>query len=283
VIKFHPFIKKDDNMGIGFVSLVGAGPGDPELLTVKGLRRLRAADVVVYDALVNDALLHECRADAELIYAGKRAGQHYRSQNEINALLIEKACAGLQVVRLKGGDPFVFGRGGEEAEALSAAGVPWEVVPGVTSAIAVPAYAGIPVTHRAAASSFAVITGHEDPQHEETRLRWRALAQGIDTLVFLMGLGRLATIAEQLIAYGRAPETPAAVIRQGTTPEQETVVGTLATISQDVARAGLAAPATLIVGEVVRLRARLSWFDILAHPSEPLAAQARALYVVRES
>src|SRR5512145_2562176 len=150
----------------GFVSLIGAGPGDPELITVKGLRRLRAADVVVYDALVNDALLRECRADAALIYAGKRAGQHYRSQVEINALLIEKARLGSQVVRLKGGDPFVFGRGGEEAQALAAAGIAWEVVPGVSSAIAAPAYAGIPLTHRAAASSFAVITGHEDPERE---------------------------------------------------------------------------------------------------------------------
>jgi len=169
-------------MSIGFVSLVGAGPGDPELITVKGLRRLRAANVVIYDALANEALLRECRADAELIYAGKRAGQHYRSQDEINTLLVEKARAGLQVVRLKGGDPFVLGRGGEEAAVLAAAGIAWEVVPGISSAIAVPAYAGIPVTHRAAASSFAVITGHEDPDREATRLRWQTLAQGIDTL-----------------------------------------------------------------------------------------------------
>jgi uroporphyrin-III C-methyltransferase len=269
-------------MGTGFVSLVGAGPGDPELITAKGLRRLRAADVVVYDALVNEALLRECRPDAELIYAGKRAQQHYRSQAEINTLLIEKARAGLQVVRLKGGDPFVFGRGGEEADALVAAGVAWEVVPGVTSAIAVPAYAGIPVTHRAAASSFAIITGHEDPERAETRLRWQALAKGIDTLIFLMGVGRLPTIAAQLIAYGRAPATPAAVIRHGTTPDQETITGTLATIADDVARAGLSAPATLIVGEVVGLRERLSWFDTLAQADIPVAAPAEPLYVVRE-
>src|SRR5215207_3896354 len=209
----------------GFVSLVGAGPGDPELLTLKGLRRLRAADVVVYDALVSVELLRECRADAELIYAGKRAGQHYRSQDEINALLIDKARAGLFVVRLKGGDPFVFGRGGEEAAVLAAARIAWEVVPGISSAVAVPAYAGIPVTDRATASSFAVITGHEDPDREESRLRWQALAQGIDTLIFLMAVGRLESIAAQLIAYGRAADTPAAVIRLGTTPEQQTVVG----------------------------------------------------------
>jgi uroporphyrin-III C-methyltransferase len=270
-------------MSIGFVSLIGAGPGDPELITVKGLRRLRAADVVIYDALANEALLRECRTDAELIYAGKRAGQHYRSQDEINLLLVEKARAGLQVVRLKGGDPFVFGRGGEEAAVLAQAGIAWEVVPGVSSAIAVPAYAGIPVTDRAAASSFAVITGHEDPDREETRLRWHALAQGIDTLIFLMGVGRLESIAAQLIAHGRAADTPAAVIRQGTTPDQETVVGTLATIAADVAQAGLTAPATLIVGEVVRLRERLSWFDMLAHGQMPAVAPAELLYVVRES
>src|SRR5262249_19137862 len=214
-------------MRTGFVSLIGAGPGDPELITVKGLRRLREADVVIYDALVNDALLQECRADAELIYAGKRAGQHCRSQNEINALLLDKARAGLRVARLKGGDPFVFGRGGEEAAVLAAAGIAWEGVPGVSSAIAAPAYAGIPGTDRGAASSFTVITGHEDPQRAESRINWAALAQGSDTLVVLMGLGRLANIAEQLIAHGRAAETPAAVIHQGSTPDQETVVGTL--------------------------------------------------------
>jgi uroporphyrin-III C-methyltransferase len=270
-------------MSIGFVSLVGAGPGDPELITVKGLRRLRAADVVIYDALANEALLRECRADAELIYAGKRAGQHYRSQDAINALLLEKARAGLLVVRLKGGDPFVFGRGGEEAAMLAAAGIAWEVVPGVSSAVAVPAYAGIPVTDRARASSFAVITGHEDPDRAATRLHWHALAQGIDTLVFLMGVGRLERIAAQLIAHGRAADTPAAVIRQGSTPEQETVVGTLASIAADVLRAGLTAPATLIVGEVVRLRERLRWFDTLAQGQEPTVAPAEPLYVVRES
>jgi len=270
-------------MSIGFVSLVGAGPGDPELITVKGLRRLQNADVVIYDALVNEALLRECRADAALIYVGKRAGQHYRSQDEINALLVAQARAGFQVVRLKGGDPFVFGRGGEEAAVLAAAGIAWEVVPGVSSAIAVPAYAGIPVTHRASASSFAVITGHEDPDRATTRLRWQALAQGIDTLVFVMGVGRLEHIATQLIAHGRAGETPAAVIRQGATPEQETVVGTLASIAADVAQAGLTAPATLIVGEVVRLRERLRWFDTLAHAPIPTVVPAEPLYVVRES
>jgi uroporphyrin-III C-methyltransferase len=250
-------------MSNGFVSLIGAGPGDPELITVKGLRRLRAAEVVIYDALANEGLLQECHVDAELIYAGKRAGQHHRTQEEINALLIAKARAGRLVARLKGGDPFVFGRGGEEAAALAEAGIAWEVVPGVSSAIAAPAYAGIPVTDRGAASSFTVITGHEDPQRPASRINWQVLAQSSDTLIVLMGLTRLASIAEQLIAHGRAPETPAAVIRQGSTPDQETVVGTLATIAEDVARAELGAPATLVVGEVVRLRQRLSWFDTM--------------------
>jgi uroporphyrin-III C-methyltransferase len=170
-------------------------------------------------------------------------------------------------VRLKGGDPFVFGRGGEEAAALQAAGIAWEVVPGITSAIAVPAYAGIPVTHRACASSVAIVTGHEDPMREGSRINWPALATATDTLVFLMGIGRLAHIATQLIAHGRAPETPAAAIRWGTTAEQETVTGTLATIAEEVACAGLTAPATLVIGEVVRLREQLRWFDALPHLS----------------
>lgn len=255
----------------GVVSLIGAGPGDPELITVKGLRRLRAADVVVYDALVCQELLTECRTEAELIDVGKRAGRPAPSQAAINALLVVRARAGLQVVRLKGGDPFVFGRGGEEAEALQAAGVSWEVVPGVSSAVGVPAYAGIPVTHRALASSVAFVTGHEDPSRPASRINWQALATGVDTLVFLMGVGRLSEIAAQLIAHGRQPGTPAAVIRWGSTPDQETVVGTLATIAEEVARAGLGAPATLVVGEVVRLRERLRWFDVLQEQGPGLA------------
>ena len=246
----------------GFVSLVGAGPGDPELITVKGLRRLRAADVVVYDALACPALLADCRPDAELIDAGKRGGQPSRPQPWINAVLIARARRGLQVVRLKGGDPFVFGRGGEEAEALQAAGIAWEVVPGVSAAVGAPAYAGIPVTHRDLASSVAFVTGHETPGRP-SRIDWQALATGVDTLVFLMGVGRLPEIAALLIAHGRSPDTPAAVVRWGTTPDQETVVASLATIAEEVARAGLGAPATLVIGEVVRLRERLSWFDVL--------------------
>jgi uroporphyrinogen III methyltransferase / synthase len=245
----------------GLVSLVGAGPGDPELITVGGVARLAQADVVVYDRLANPALLGHAREGAQLVYAGKMPDRHALSQDEINALLVEHGRAGKRVVRLKGGDPFVFGRGGEEAEALVAAGVPFEVLPGVTSAIAAPAYAGVPVTHRALASSFAVITGHEDPSKDETSIDWEHLVRGVDTLVFLMGVGRLADIARRLVEHGRAPETPVAVVEWGTLPRQRTASGTLATIADDVAAAGIGAPAVTVVGEVARLRDGLRWHD----------------------
>jgi uroporphyrinogen III methyltransferase/synthase len=244
----------------GKVYLVGAGPGDPRLITVEGLRRLKEADVVVHDRLVSGALLKEARADAELIFVGKVAGESH-DQEAINRLLIEKAREGKRVVRLKGGDPFVFGRGGEEAEALRAAGIAFEVVPGVTSALAVPAYAGIPVTHRGLASTFAVITGHEDPEKPESSIDWAKLATAVDTLVFLMGTKTLSEIVEKLVANGRAAETPVAVIRWGTTPEQRTVVGTLADIVSRVEAAGITPPAIAVVGEVVRMRDTLSWFE----------------------
>jgi uroporphyrin-III C-methyltransferase len=253
-------------MTYGLVSLVGAGPGDPELITLKALRRLRAADVVVYDALANRELLAECRPTAALIDVGKRAGCRPYSQEAINALLVDLARDHGLVVRLKGGDPFVFGRGGEEAMALRAAGIAFEIVPGISSAIAVPAYAGIPVTQRGVAVSFAVVTGHEDPTKPASQINWAALA-GIGTLVFLMGVTRLREISAQLCAHGLSAETPAAVVQWGTTADQVSVVGTLATIAEDVARAGVGSPATLVVGEVVRLRDRLSWFDTLNTPS----------------
>ncbi len=262
-------------MFAGHVALVGAGPGDPELITVKGLRLLRAADVVVYDALVNEELLSECRPDAALLDVGKRCGQPAPTQGAINELLVRHGQAGRRVVRLKGGDPFVFGRGGEEAEALAAAGVPWEVVPGVSSSVGVPAYAGIPVTHRGLASSFAVVTGHERAGGS-WNVNWQALATGVDTLIILMGVGRLATIAEQLIAHGRAATTPAAVVRWGTTAEQETVTATLESIAQAVERAGIGAPATLIIGEVVALRERLRWFDTVTLANQAAAEHSLA-------
>jgi uroporphyrinogen III methyltransferase/synthase len=245
----------------GFVSLVGAGPGDPGLITVAGAARIAEADVIVYDRLANPTLLDHARPDAQRIYAGKLPDRHTLTQDEINALLVEYGRAGKRVVRLKGGDPFVFGRGGEEAEALMAAGIAFEVIPGVTSAIAAPAYAGIPVTHRALASSFAVITGHEDPAKDDSSIDWAKLATGVDTLVFLMGVGRLGEICKQLITHGRAASTPVAVIEWGTLPRQRTVAGTLATIADDVAAAGVGAPAVTVVGEVARLRDGLRWFD----------------------
>ncbi|HVH66856.1 MAG TPA: uroporphyrinogen-III C-methyltransferase [Gemmatimonadales bacterium] len=236
----------------GIVYLVGAGPGDPGLITAKGLELLRSADVVVYDRLVDPTLVEEASPDAERVWAGKHphgVGAPGVSQEEINALLVDRARRGLVVVRLKGGDPFVFGRGAEECEALEAAGVPFHVVPGVTSAIAAPAAAGIPVTHRRLASAFAVVTGHECEGLSD--LDWEALAR-VPTLVVLMGLRALAAITARLIARGMRPETPAAVIASATLPNQRTVTGSLATIAGRVRAAGLEAPATLVVGEVVK-------------------------------
>lgn len=247
-------------MSEGKVWLVGAGPGDPGLITVAGRERLSEAEVVVYDRLVNVKLLEHVRSDAELIYVGKAVGSRAMEQEEINACLVEKAKQGKLVVRLKGGDPFVFGRGGEEADALVRAGVRFGVVPGITSAIAVPAYAGIPVTHRDYASSFLVATGHEDPGKPETAIIWDKLATAADTLVFLMGTQNLPSIVAKLVANGRASNTPAAVVRWGTTTEQRTVVGTLDDITLKVAEAGLTPPAVLVVGEVVRLEETLAWY-----------------------
>src|SRR4029453_12609578 len=207
------------------VYLVGAGPGDPELITVRGLNAIRQATVIIYDRLVHSSLVAEAPPQARRIYVGKESGIHYVPQGQINQLLVNYATQGERVVRLKGGDPFVFGRGGEEAEALAAARLPFEIIPGVSSAVAVPAYAGIPVTHRKVASSFAVVTGHE-ARKGKSAVDWGKLATAVDTLVILMGLHNLPAIVAKLIAHGRSPETPAAVIRRGTTYDQETVIGT---------------------------------------------------------
>lgn len=235
----------------GKVWLVGAGPGDPKLITVMGMECLRQADAVVYDRLVNPLLLKEVPARCEMIDVGKRADHHPIPQDQINAILIEQALMGREVVRLKGGDPFVFGRGGEEAEALVRAGIPCEVVPGITSAIGGLARAGIPVTHRDFASSFHVITGHlrdgKDP-HD-----WRVLAQLEGTLVILMGMSRLADICRQLITHGRDADTPAAVVMNASHPEQRMVLATLATLAVQSARAGLSAPSLIVVGDVASL------------------------------
>lgn len=249
--------------GSGIVYLVGAGPGDPGLITAKGIECLQRADVVVYDYLANPALLQHAPRASEHIYVGKSAGNHTMSQEEINVLLAEKAAGNRVVVRLKGGDPYVFGRGGEEALHLRAAGVRFEVVPGVTAAIGAANYAGIPVTHRECNSVLSIITGHEDPEKTETALNWGALAVGGGTLAFYMGVKNLPLIAERLMAGGRPADTPVAVIRCGTLPNQQVVTGTLATIAGIVQKAGLKPPAITLVGEVVRLRDSLSWFEQL--------------------
>jgi uroporphyrinogen III methyltransferase/synthase len=245
-------------MTTGKVFLVGAGPGDPGLLTVRGLELLRHTPVIVYDQLVNPALLEEAGPQAIKIFVGKRAGRHCIAQGEINSVLIAHARAGEDVIRLKGGDPFVFGRGGEEAEALADAGIPFEIVPGVSSAVAVPAYAGIPLTHRKLASSFAVVTGHESRKLESS-VQWDKLATAVDTLVILMGLRNLQQITTALLSHGLAPGTPVAVISRGTTQEQETVTGTVSDIVDKAAH--LDSPAVIVVGRVVGLQQRLNWFE----------------------
>jgi uroporphyrinogen III methyltransferase/synthase len=245
----------------GLVWLVGAGPGDPGLITLRGKECVSGADVIVYDALCNPKLLQYARPDCEIVYAGKQAGLHALKQDEINALICEKALAGWRVCRLKGGDPFVFGRGGEEALYLRERGVDFEIVPGVTAAVAVPAYAGIPVTHRHISTSVRFITGHEDPTKPESELDFDEIAATRGTLVFLMGVQNLAMIAEKLIRAGKEADTPAAVIADGTLPRQRTVLGTLADIAERCEREGISPPAIAVVGEVARLRERLQWFE----------------------
>jgi len=245
----------------GKVYLVGAGPGDPGLLTVKGLDCLRRADVVIYDRLIDESILHEARPEAKKIYVGKASSHHTLEQETINHLLIQKAREGKVVVRLKGGDPFVLGRGGEEAEALAENHIPFEVVPGVSSAVAVPAYAGIPVTHREVASSFTVVTGHKASDRGEPDIAWDKLATGTDTLVILMGIGNLAYVVDQLIKNNKPPSTPVAVITHGTTNRQRCVTGTLQDIVAKVKSEDLKPPSVVIVGDVVHLRKHLRWFD----------------------
>lgn len=247
----------------GKVYLIGAGPGDPGLITLKAINCLAKADVVVYDNLVNSLILDYAPARAEKIYAGKMGSRHFAEQDEINRLLIRKAKLGKTVARLKGGDPFVLGRGGEEAEALRKNGILFEVVPGVTSAVAVPAYAGIPVTHRGLSSSLAIITGHEDPTKSNSSIKWDKLATATDTLVILMGRQNLPQITARLIKHGRKAGTPVAVIRDGTLPSQFTLTGTLKNIAARVSKAGIEAPAVIVVGDVVKLREGLRWFDSL--------------------
>lgn len=248
-------------MDRGIVYLIGAGPGDIGLFTIKGIRCLQKADAVVYDFHLNSQILTYIKHDAEFIYAGKRGGHHAMTQDQINQALVDQAKQGKIVCRLKGGDPFVFGRGGEEAEVLAAEGIPFEIIPGVSSSIAAPAYAGIPLTHRKYSSSFAVITGNEDATKSDSTMNWDAIAKSFDTLVFLMGVKNLHGITAQLIKHGKNPETPAALVRWGTRPDQKTIVGTVGTIADLATEQGIKPPAVMVVGDVVKLRPVLSWYE----------------------
>lgn len=245
----------------GNVYLVGAGPGDPKLITVYGLECIQKSDVILYDRLVNKKLLDHARPDAELIFCGKLPGKHELIQEQIHELLVEKALEGKVVTRLKGGDPCVFGRVGEEAEVLADHDITFEIVPGITSGIAAPAYAGITVTHRDYASSFAIVTGHGRAEKQEDHLNWAALAQGIDTIAFYMGVGNLHYICKKLIENGKKADTPVAVIQWGTTEKQKTITGTLSSIEKLVQLAGIKHPSIIIVGEVVNLRKKIKWFE----------------------
>ena len=246
---------------IGKVYLIGAGPGDPGLITVKGLECVKKADVIIYDYLANERLLDQRRPDAELIYVGKQGGRHTLPQDEINSLIVRKAKEGKMIARLKGGDPFIFGRGGEEAEDLADNGILFEIVPGVTAATAVPTYAGIPLTHRDYTASVAFVTGHEDPTKPESKVHWDKLSTGIGTLVFFMGMKNLQNIVDNLISHGRNAETPVALIQWGTRTDQRVVTGTLMDIVPKVKKAGLGPPAIIVVGEVVKLRQKLNWYE----------------------
>lgn len=247
--------------GKGKVYLVGAGPGDIGLLTVKGMKCLQKAEVVVYDLHLNAQILNYISHDAEFIYAGKRGGHHTMTQDEINDVLVKKAEEGKIICRLKGGDPFVFGRGGEEAGVLAKRGIRFEVVPGVSSAIAAPAYAGIPLTHRLYSSSFAVIPGYEDTTKEESAIDWAKLATGVETIVVLMAVKNLDMLVRKLMENGRSAETPVAVVRWGTRPDQKTVVSTLKDIVSEVKGHEIKPPAVVVIGDVVKLRDTLKWYE----------------------
>lgn len=262
------FFKMSSNSKTGVVHLVGAGPGDPELITLKGAKALSEAEVVVYDALVQEGLLGIAPPEAQLIYMGKRCGRSCPSQEEINNALIEHARAGKAVVRLKGGDPFVFGRGGEEVLALAAAGIPCIVVPGVTAGVAVPAYLGIPVTHRGTSGSVAFVTGHPGSGLEDP-VDWEKLATAVSTIIIYMGLTRLPEIAERLIAAGRPSDTPAAVISQGTGKGQKHVIAPLDGLFAAASAAGIETPALIVIGPVVGLRKQFEALAEAALPAEP--------------
>ncbi|WP_416148389.1 uroporphyrinogen-III C-methyltransferase [Salipaludibacillus sp. HK11] len=245
----------------GTVFFVGAGPGDPELMTIKGVKSLEKADVIVYDRLVNKALLDYAKPLTELIYCGKKPDRHLIPQDQINQILVDKASKGKNVVRLKGGDPGIFGRVGEEAEFCANHHIKFEIIPGITSGISAPMYAGIPLTHRELSSSCAFITGHKCVDSARKEIQWNKIATSVDTLVFYMGVGNIEMIQEQLLLHGRSSTTPVALVRWGTTDRQSTLTGTLDNISQKVAEAKFRSPAIIVVGEVVNLREKLAWFE----------------------
>ncbi|PFC03384.1 uroporphyrinogen-III C-methyltransferase [Bacillus cereus] len=255
---------------MGKVYIVGAGPGDPDLITVKGLRCIEKADVILYDRLVNKELLSYAKPEADLIYCGKLPNYHTMKQETINTFLIKYAKKGKVVTRLKGGDPFVFGRGGEEAEALAKQSIPFEIIPGISAGIAAPAYAGIPVTHRDASASFAIVTGHRKEDAEE-EVKWESLAKGVDTLAVYMGVSNLPYICEQLIKHGKDQSTPAAIIEWGTTSMQRTVTGTLGTIIDVAKKEKIQNPSMIIIGEVVRFREKIYWFEKQAENAYPVS------------
>ncbi len=265
---------------LGKVYLVGAGPGDPDLLTLKGKRCLENAEVILYDHLVSEALLSYAAPGAELIYSGKEAGNHCIPQREIEGLMIRGAREGKVVVRLKGGDPFIFGRGGEEAEALAKAGISFEVVPGVSSAIAAPAYAGIPLTYRGYTSSVAFVSGYKSCGGKE--VKWEELAHTVDTLVILMGLGNMRENMNRLLAGGCDPERPVAVVRWGTCASQQTLVGTVGTIADLAKKSSFQPPAVIVVGEVVRFSEKLGWFNSTSFPATSRCSQAGVRFWVED-
>ncbi|WP_221565798.1 uroporphyrinogen-III C-methyltransferase [Alkalihalobacillus sp. TS-13] len=253
---------------MGKAYLVGAGPGDPELVTIKGLKCIQEADVILYDRLINQELLSYAKNGADLIYCGKKPGNHSMDQEMINQSLVRYPKRGKVVTRLKGGDPFVYGRGGEESEVLAKHGIPFEVVPGITSGIAAPMYAGIPVTHRDYSSTFAIVTGHLRKGQDD--LCWESLAKGIDTLVVYMGIGNLPYIQQQLLKHGRSQNAPVAIVHSGTTVKQHTVTGTLASIVGLAEKNQIQNPSIIIIGEVVRLREKIQWFEQLNHQQSVL-------------
>lgn len=256
-----PYRRKITDRQYGRVYLVGAGPGDPKLITLKGVEAISKADVIIYDRLVSPELLNYAPDHVKRIYCGKSPDCHTIPQEEINRILVDEAKLGKTVVRLKGGDPSIFGRVGEEAEYCAAHQVPFEMIPGITSGIAAPLYAGIPLTHRDLSSSVAIVTGHKRADGKGTDINWEKLSTAVDTIVFYMGVRNLPQIQEQLLRYGRSPETPVALVRCGTLHDQETLTGTLSDVVEKVQRTNFKSPAIIIIGEVVTLREKLSWFE----------------------